>query len=42
LPKPATTAASPDVQQVSAPIQNPPSPDAIEGDEHAPGTNETP
>jgi len=42
LPKPATSAAPPDAQQLSAPMQNPPSADAVEGDEHSPETNETP
>jgi hypothetical protein len=42
LPKPATRDASSDIQQVPAPAQNPASADAAEGDEHAPGTNETP
>ena len=42
LPKPATTAASPDVQQVVAPVENPLSADAVEGEEHTPGTEQTP
>jgi hypothetical protein len=41
LPKPATSDASLDVQQTSASVQNPASADT-EGDEHAPGTTETP
>jgi len=42
LPKPATSDASLDVQQISAPGQNPSSTDTAEGGEQAPGTNETP
>jgi hypothetical protein len=40
LPKPAISDASPNVQQASAPVQNPASADT-EGDEDARGTNET-
>jgi hypothetical protein len=40
LPKPGTSDASLDVQQVSAPVQSPSSADT-EGDEQAHGTNAT-